>query len=107
MNQRCQMAHQVSATTIKRNRALKRQQYSSTCLTRIFPSRTVRIITHPHTHTSGESAALACSEEMAVGTAVSTTQQDPSFQFPAPVSIPSSFHAEAGELGFSKERDDI
>lgn len=31
---------------------------------------------------------VACAEEIAAGTLVSTTQQDPSFQFPAPLSIP-------------------
>lgn len=31
---------------------------------------------------------VACAEEIAAGTVVSTTQQDSSFQFPAPLSIP-------------------
>ena len=47
---------------------------------------------------------LACSEEIAVGTAVSAAQQDPSFQFPAPVSIPALFRAGTCEVGIAKGR---
>lgn len=59
------------------------------------------------THASGECTRLACSEEIAVGTAVSTTQQDPSFQFPAPVSIPALFRAGTYEGGIAKEECNI
>lgn len=57
--------------------------------------------THTHTHTSGECARLACSEEIAAGPAVPTSQQDLSFQFPAAVSISASLHAGNCEVGLA------
>lgn len=98
--------HHVSAPTIKINLSLKQGLYCITRLTRIVPSRTVRII-RKGTHTSGECTRLACSEEIAVGTAVAATQQDPSFQFPAPVSIPALFHAGTCEVGTAKKECSI
>ena len=53
---------------------------------------------------SGEWMRLACSQEMAVGTEDPTTQQDPSFQFPAPLSTPFSFRVGTGKVAAALEK---